>query len=87
MHTTIHNSTRGCGHPSAASTAPVSANGSAKTECSHLIISSVSRVLAQRFATLPSYPATQALSLWVFAGPLISTPFFPKEKWRPQVHG
>ena len=45
IHTTIHPSTRKAGHPSAASTAPVSANGSANIECSHLIISSVMAVL------------------------------------------
>jgi hypothetical protein len=47
MHNTISPSTRSVGHPFAASTAPVNANGSAKIECSHLIISSVTRVLAK----------------------------------------
>src|SRR5439155_7333784 len=45
MHTTIHPSTLSGGQAPAASTAPVSANGSANTECSHLIISSVVAVL------------------------------------------
>src|SRR6185437_11892398 len=45
MQTMIQPSTRGGGHPPAASTAPVRANGSAKIECSHLIISRVTRVL------------------------------------------
>src|ERR1019366_5350593 len=39
--TTIHPSCRHAGRPPAASMAPQSANGSAKIECSHLIISSV----------------------------------------------
>jgi hypothetical protein len=41
MQTMIQTSCIGRGQPSAASTAPVKAKGSAKTECSHLIISSV----------------------------------------------
>src|SRR5208283_1298959 len=41
MATTIHQSCRHAGKPPAASIAPQSANGSAKIECSHLIISSV----------------------------------------------
>src|SRR5208282_5607845 len=41
MATTIHASCRHAGRPPAASMAPQSANGSAKMECSHLIISSV----------------------------------------------
>ena len=41
MATTIHPSCRHAGKPPAASMAPQSANGSAKIECSHLIISSV----------------------------------------------
>src|SRR6185437_1471207 len=41
MQTTIQNNTRHGGRPPAASIAPVSANGSANMECSHLIISSV----------------------------------------------
>ena len=45
MQTTIQPSTRSVGQPPAASTAPVNANGSANTECSHLIISSVTTVL------------------------------------------
>jgi len=45
MQTTIQLSTRNVGQPPAASTAPVNANGSANTECSHLIISSVTTVL------------------------------------------
>src|SRR5262245_2753049 len=45
MATTIHNNCHGDGHPPAASMAPQSANGSAKTECSHLIISSETRML------------------------------------------
>ena len=50
MHTTIHPSTRSGGQPPAASTAPISANGSAKMECSHLIISNVARVLRRMFS-------------------------------------
>ena len=41
MATTIHASCRHAGRPPAASMAPQSAKGSAKIECSHLIISSV----------------------------------------------
>src|SRR5208337_1272648 len=41
MATTIQASCRHAGNPPAASIAPQSANGSAKIECSHLIISSV----------------------------------------------
>src|SRR5260370_39604944 len=48
MQTTISPSTRNGGHPPAARNAPVSANGSANTECSHLIISSVTAVLFQK---------------------------------------
>ena len=40
--------------PFAASTAPVSANGSAKIECSHLIISSVTTVLFHNEVITPS---------------------------------
>ena len=49
IQTTIQPRTRSGGHPFAASTAPVSAKGRAKIECSHLIISSVMRVLRRRF--------------------------------------
>jgi len=45
MQTTIHPNTRSGGHAPAASTAAVNAKGSAKIECSHLIISSVVAVL------------------------------------------
>src|SRR5712672_1100143 len=45
MATTIHSNDRALGHPPAASMAPQRANGSAKIECSHLIISSVTRRL------------------------------------------
>jgi hypothetical protein len=38
------------GQPSAARTAAVKANGRAKIECSHLIISSVTAVLLSRLA-------------------------------------
>src|SRR5579875_1203492 len=55
MQTIIHASTRAGGHPPAASTAPVSANGRAKIECSHLIISSVMRVLRSAFSIRPHY--------------------------------
>ncbi len=41
MATTIQASCPHAGMPAAASMAPQSANGSAKMECSHLIISSV----------------------------------------------
>src|SRR4051812_43992726 len=41
MHTTIQITCHFVGHPPAASIAPLSANGSAKMECSHLIISNV----------------------------------------------
>src|ERR1700761_1265551 len=41
MQTTIHRSFDQEGHPEAASTAPARAKGSAKIECSHLIISRV----------------------------------------------
>ena len=41
MQTTIHPSWARVGRPPAASMAPHMANGRAKTECSHLIISSV----------------------------------------------
>ncbi len=44
----IHISWRPVGNPPAASIAPQSANGSANTECSHLIISSVMRRLCRR---------------------------------------
>src|SRR6202011_1926122 len=43
MATTIHNNCGPPGTPLAASMAPHRANGSAKTECSHLIISRVTR--------------------------------------------
>ena len=45
MATTIHATVRQPGSPPAASSIAVSANGSAKIECSHLIISSVVRIL------------------------------------------
>src|SRR5437588_1782689 len=48
MQTTIHNNCQRDGQPFAANIAPQSANGSAKMECSHLIISSVWRRLAVR---------------------------------------
>ena len=41
MQTTIQNNFRQGGHPPAANIAPERAKGSAKMECSHLIISSV----------------------------------------------
>src|SRR5205807_5903081 len=44
---TIQRSCHGRGKPLAASMAPHSAKGSAKTECSHLIISSVTRRLCR----------------------------------------
>ena len=44
MATTIHATVRHAGSPFAASSIAVSANGSAKIECSHLIISSVVRI-------------------------------------------
>src|SRR5579864_7414078 len=43
--TMIHESCHDVGHPPAASIAPQSANGNAKIECSHLIISSDVRML------------------------------------------
>src|SRR5215470_16167181 len=45
MAITIHASWRSDGKPPAANIAPHNANGSAKTECSHLIISKVTRRL------------------------------------------
>ena len=45
MATTIHRSWREEGNPPAASIAPQRAKGSAKIECSHLIISRVTRKL------------------------------------------
>ena len=48
--TTIQPSVRQRGSPPAASSTAVSANGRAKIECSHLIISSVVRVFAHTFA-------------------------------------
>jgi hypothetical protein len=54
MQTTIQPNTRSVGHPPAASTAPVNANGNANTECSHLIISSVTAVLFQNEVISPS---------------------------------
>ena len=45
MATTIHTTVRQPGSPPAASSIAVSANGRAKIECSHLIISSVVRIL------------------------------------------
>ncbi len=44
MATRIQPTVRAAGSPRAASSIPVSAKGSAKMECSHLIISSVVRV-------------------------------------------
>src|SRR3954452_7087888 len=49
--TTIQRSWRADGKPLAASMAPQSANGSAKIECSHLIISSVVLVFARTRTT------------------------------------
>ncbi len=46
--TFVHNAGHPPGRPWAASNTAVSAKGSAKIECSHLIISSVVRVLAHR---------------------------------------
>ena len=46
MATISQKTCRQAGQPRAASIAPVSANGSAKTECSNLIISSVVRNFA-----------------------------------------
>src|SRR5437588_4067771 len=48
MQRTIQPSLAAVGIPPAASMAPHRANGSAKTECSHLIISSVVLMLASR---------------------------------------
>lgn len=48
MHSTIQPSCAAVGIPPAASIAPQSANGSAKMECSHLIISSVARTSAKK---------------------------------------
>src|SRR5580700_5422688 len=48
--TTIHITVRQPGRPPAASSIAVSAKGSAKIECSHLIISSVVRILLRRAA-------------------------------------
>ena len=47
MATRIHATVRAAGNPLAANSTAVSAKGSAKIECSHLIISSVVRVLAK----------------------------------------
>ena len=47
MATTIHATVRQPGSPPAASSIAVSAKGSAKIECSHLIISSVVRILCR----------------------------------------
>ena len=52
--TRIHASVRQPGSPFAASSMAVSANGSAKIECSHLIISSVVRVLAHKLCIVGS---------------------------------
>ena len=48
MATTIQMSCRAVGNPPAANIAPHNANGSAKMECSHLIISRVTRRLRRR---------------------------------------
>jgi hypothetical protein len=48
MHKTIHPSLAAVGIPPAASMAEQSANGSAKMECSHLIISSVVLMFVSR---------------------------------------
>ena len=48
MATISQKSCRSVGQPRTASSAPVSAKGKAKTECSNLIISSVVRVLASK---------------------------------------
>jgi hypothetical protein len=50
MQSTIHPSFDQAGQPSAASIAPHKANGSAKIECSHLIISIVAAVLFHQVA-------------------------------------
>jgi hypothetical protein len=47
MATIIHANWRSEGNPPAASMAPHKANGSAKIECSHLIISKVRRRLSR----------------------------------------
>src|SRR5436853_1734709 len=52
MATTIQSSCAADGNPRAASVAPVSANGSANTECSHLIISNVAPRL-RKMAIIP----------------------------------
>src|SRR5579884_377386 len=59
--TTIQASWRGPGHPRAASMAAESANGSANTECSHLIISRVTRRLRVR-VTVKFYAMRSAFS-------------------------
>ena len=53
--TTIHTIVRQPGKPFAASSAAVSAKGSAKIECSHLIISSVVRVFIHKLGILGSH--------------------------------
>ncbi len=62
MATTIHSIWCSEGNPPAASMAPHSANGSAKMECSHLIISSVTRRL-RRTGTMSI--VMQGSGLWV----------------------
>jgi hypothetical protein len=55
MQTAIHNITDQRGQPLAARTAPVNAKGNAKIECSHLIVSNVSRALRKIFPIPLSY--------------------------------
>ncbi len=52
MQTTIQRSLASGGQPWAASMAPVSAKGSAKMECSHLIMSRVTRMERSRGTVL-----------------------------------
>lgn len=49
MHTAIQKTFEKRGYPLAASMAPVRANGSAKTECFHVIISKVVAILDHNF--------------------------------------
>src|SRR5512146_669560 len=65
MHSTIQPSCAGAGIPPAASMAPHSANGSAKTECSHLIISRVVRVLVRRDTGYCNGEWLLAVGLWL----------------------
>ncbi len=66
MATTIHPTVRHCGSPPAASSIAVRANGSAKIECSHLIISSVVPTLFRipilfRMFIIASEPCSQSI--------------------------